>query len=52
MVAIVYINANHILRIVISGYHKYSKKSTSKKFVLSPKFQKVRFEVHIKFTNF
>ena len=30
MVAIVYINANHILRTVISGYRKYSKKINSK----------------------
>ena len=52
MVAIVYINANRILRIVISGYRRYSKKSTAKKFILPNKFQKVRIEVHNTFMNF
>ena len=28
------------------------RKKTAKKFVLPPKFQKVRFEMHKKFTNF
>ena len=52
MVAIVYINANHIPRIVISGYRIYSKKSTAKKLILPPKFQKIRFEVHKTFMFF